>query len=138
MSDGRPIKGLGEIAFRVEDLDRMQAFYENVVGLELMRRFPDSAFFRIAEGVAGHTQILALFDRRAREGYQGIQPEHTTVDHIAFGIALDDYQSELERLQGLGLEVQTRTHEWTHWRSIFISDPEGNTVELVCYDESVG
>ncbi|MGA7669549.1 MAG: VOC family protein, partial [Nitrolancea sp.] len=99
MPDRRPIKGLGEIAFRVEDLDRMQEFYENVVGLELMRRFPDSAFFRIAAGVAGHTQILALFDRRSREGYQGIESEHTTVDHIAFGIALEDHQSELERLQ---------------------------------------
>ncbi len=138
MPEQRPIKGLGEIAFRVEDLDRMQEFYENVVGLELMRRFPDSVFFRIAEGVAGHTQILALFDRRSRDGYQGIEPEHTTVDHIAFGIALEDHQPELERLQGLGLKVQTRTHEWTHWRSIFIWDPEGNTVELVCYDESVG
>ena len=127
MTEQRPIKGLGEIAFRVEDLDRMQEFYENVVGLELMRRFPDSAFFRIAEGVAGHTQILALFDRRSRDGYKGIEPDHTTVDHIAFGIALEDHKPELERLQGLGLEVQTRTHEWTHWRSIFISDPEGNT-----------
>ncbi len=93
MPEHRPIKGLGEIAFRVEDLDRMQEFYENVVGLELMRRFPDSAFFRIAEGVAGHTQILALFDRRARVGYQGIESEHTTVDHIAFGIALEDHQA---------------------------------------------
>jgi catechol-2,3-dioxygenase len=138
MASERPIKGLGEIAFRVEDLDGMQEFYEQVVGLELMRRFPDSAFFRIAEGVAGHTQILALFDRTSRPGYAGIEPEHTTVDHIAFGIALEDYEPELRRLEGLEIPVQLRTHEWTHWRSIFIHDPEGNTVEWVCYDPSVG
>ncbi|MGA7673018.1 MAG: VOC family protein, partial [Nitrolancea sp.] len=81
---------------------------------------------------------LALFDRRSREGYQGIESEHTTVDHIAFGIALEDHQSELERLQVLGMRVETRTHAWTHWRSIFIWDPEGNCVEFVCYDPSVG
>ncbi len=137
MTDQRPIKGLGEIAFRVDDLDRMQEFYERVVGLELMRRFPTSAFFRIAEGVAGHTQILALFDRSATPDYQGIDPARTTVDHIAFGIALEDFQPELERLQGLGVRVQTNTHAWTQWRSLYVWDPEGNCVELVCFDPSV-
>ncbi len=137
MSDRRPIKGLGEIAFRVEDLDRMQEFYERVIGLELMRRFPESAFFRIAEGVAGHTQVLALFDRTSRPDYTGIEPERTTVDHIAFGIALDDYEPELERLKRLGVKVTTTTHQWTQWRSLYVWDPEGNCVELVCFDPSV-
>jgi catechol-2,3-dioxygenase len=35
----RPVKGLGEIALRVRDLDKMQLFYEQVVGLQSMRRF---------------------------------------------------------------------------------------------------
>ena len=26
----------------------------------------------------------------------------------------------------------------THWRSIYVKGPEGNIVELVCYDEPVG
>ena len=60
------VRALGEIALRVKDLDAMQRFYEEVIGLELMRRFPDSAFFRIASGFGGHTQILALFDRSER------------------------------------------------------------------------
>ncbi|HEX5417690.1 MAG TPA: VOC family protein, partial [Chloroflexota bacterium] len=89
----RAIRGLGEIAFRVADLDASQEFYERVVGLELMRRFPTSAFFRIAEGVAGHTQVLALFDRSALEGYSGLDRERTTVDHIAFGIELAEYSA---------------------------------------------
>jgi catechol 2,3-dioxygenase-like lactoylglutathione lyase family enzyme len=137
VASGRPIKGLGEIAFRVSELDKMQDFYERVIGLELMRRFPDVAFFRIADGVAGHTQILALFDRSSRAGYEGLDPARTTVDHIAFGIALEDYQAELQRLQGLGLRVETSAHAWVHWRSIYAWDPEGNCVELVCFDPSV-
>jgi catechol 2,3-dioxygenase-like lactoylglutathione lyase family enzyme len=59
----RRIKGLGEIALRVADLDAMQRFYQEVVGLELLRRFDHAAFFRIADGYGGHTQVLALFDR---------------------------------------------------------------------------
>jgi len=56
----RPIRGLGEIALRVDNLDWMQEFYSNVVGLELMKRFPHAAFFRIAESHGGHTQILEM------------------------------------------------------------------------------
>jgi catechol-2,3-dioxygenase len=36
----RAIRGLGEIALRVEDLGRMQRFYEETIGLELSKRFP--------------------------------------------------------------------------------------------------
>jgi len=133
----RVIKGLGEIALRVENLDRSQEFYEKVIELELMRRSDDAAFFRIAEGIEGHTQILALFDRSKREGYEGISAEKSTVDHIAFGISKSDYNSEKKRIQELGFEVRTAEHAWVKWRSLYVTDPDGNNVELVCYDESV-
>ena len=37
----------------------------------------------------------------------------------------------------LGLQVSTAEHAWTQWRSLYVQDPEGNTVELVCYDASI-
>jgi catechol 2,3-dioxygenase len=137
MTTPRPIGALGEIALRVENLPAMEAFYENVVGLELMRRFPGMTFFRIADGYAGHTQILALFDRTTSPDYQGIRPAHTTVDHLAFAIAREDFPRELARLDGLGIPVETTTHAWVQWRSLYITDPEGNRVELVCFDPGV-
>ena len=138
VSQQRIIKGLGEIALRVNDLDKMQKFYEEVIGLELMRRLEKSAFFRIAEGVEGHVQVLALFDRRDREGYTGIDSTKSTVDHIAFGISKSDYESEKKRLEDLGYEVRTAYHDWVKWRSLYVTDPEGNNVEMVCYDEQGG
>ena len=138
MKQERPIKVLGEIAFRVENLDTMQRFYEEVVGLELMKRFPNMAFFRIAEGYGGHTQVLAFFDRTTEPNYQGLSAEKSTIDHIAFTIDLADFESEKSRLEQLGQPVRTAEHAWVHWRSLYIDDPEGNTVEFVCYDESVG
>ncbi len=137
MPPDRPIRALGEIALRVENLDAMQAFYADVIGLELMRRFPDMAFFRIAAGYRGHTQILALFDRTKDASYEGLSPERTTVDHLAFAIGLDNFDVERKRLEGLGLLVETTTHAWVKWRSLYVTDPEGNRVELVCYDESI-
>ena len=126
------VRALGEVALRVNHLGLMQTFYADVIGLALLRRFEHSAFFRIADGYAGHTTVLALFDRHAP-----IEPERSAVDHLAFTIALDDYEPQRQRLEALGLAVTTATHSWVHWRSLYLEDPEGNTVELVCYDPSV-
>ena len=136
MSEGK-IKALGEVALRVNDLERMQEFYENAIGLELLRRFPKMAFFKIAEGYAGHTQILALFDRKGQAEGGEVSAARTTVDHIAFTIESSDYEAEKQRLEGLGLAVSTAEHKWVHWRSMYVFDPEGNEVELVCYDANV-
>ncbi len=46
MSCTETIKGLGEIALRVDDLETMQKFYEEVIGLKLMKRFPQSVFLK--------------------------------------------------------------------------------------------
>jgi hypothetical protein len=59
------------------------------------------------------------------------------VDHIAFAIDLADFEPEQTRQERLGLDVSTAEHAWVHWRSLYINDPEGNTVERVCYDEAV-
>ncbi len=134
----RRIKGLGEIALRVADLDAMQRFYEAVVGLEVMRRADDAVFIKIARGFGGHTQVLALFNRSGQAGYRGLNRVRTTVDHLAIEIDKTDYEVEKARLKGLGVEVTTAEQAWVRWRSLYVDDPEGNRVEWVCYDETVG
>lgn len=126
------VRALGEVALRVNNLDEAQDFYANVIGLDLLKRFDNSAFFRIADGYEGHTAVLALFDRDTM-----VEQNRSPVDHIAFTIALKDYESELDRLTSRGLDVSTATHGWVHWRSLYVHDPDGNMVELVCYDPDV-
>ena len=140
MANLRPtvVRGLGEIALRVNDLAAMQHFYEQIIGLPLMTRFPTSAFFKIAEGYGGHTQVLALFDRSQSSDYLGTDAATSTIDHIAFEIPFTDFEREKKRLEGLGFQVETAEHAWVHWRSLYVTDPEGNQVELVCYDKSLG
>src|ERR1700756_5499891 len=122
------VRGLGEIALRVNNLNAMQRFYEQVIGLPLMTRVPSCAFFKIADGYGGHTQVLALFDRSNSPGYRGTNAATSTIDHIAFEIPLSDFENELKRLRALGLEVETAEHAWVHWRSLYVTDPEGNQV----------
>ena len=122
-ASGGAVKGLGEIALRVNDLDAMHKFYEEVVGLEVMRTYPNGVFFGLAKGHGGHTQLLALFDRSAEPGYRGPDAKKSAVDHLAFEISLSDYDDEKKRLEEHGLEVTAKSF--------------GNRLELVCYDESI-
>ena len=131
------VRGLGEIALRVNDLEAMRAFYQEVIGLPLMSRTAHWAFFKIGDGYGGHTQVLALFDRSQSPVYCGLNHATSTIDHIAFEIDSADLPHEKERLEALGFQVATAEHAWVHWRSLYVTDPEGNEVELVCHDTRV-
>jgi len=130
----RRVKGLGEVSIQVRDLDAMQKFYEEVVGLEVLRRDDDErfVFFKVAEGYGGHTQNLALF-----EASNTLNPQESTLHHIALNVALEDFETEKMRLEGLGLKIHETVHEWLHVRSLYFYDPEGNHLEFVAYDETV-
>ena len=138
----RPIKALSEIVLRVRNLEAMQEFYENILGLERLKRFDDIVFFKVAQGFDGQMQTLVLFsesagpDHKTRR-YTGLDIEKTTLHHFSFAIRQSDYKTECDRLKGLGLEVETAVHGWVHYRSLYVCDPDGNVVELVCYDETV-
>lgn len=131
------VKTLSEVALRVDDLDGMVEFYRDVVGLDLWQRIEVGAFFRIGPDYGGHTQIMAMFDRSSQDGYEGISQRQTPMDHFAFTIDLADFESETERIKGLGLEVIVKQQIDFGWRSLFFKDPEGNRVEFVAYDPAV-
>ena|SRR3990172_9443729 len=136
------IRALGEVVLRVRDLPAMTAFYEKVLGLTALRRFERSVFFRIAPSFAGHTQMLALFDQSIPPNHpevrhDGLDALQSPLHHFAFAIGLEDYYRERVRLEGLGLTVRLDEHHWVKCRSLYIRDPEGNVIELVCYDQEV-
>jgi catechol 2,3-dioxygenase len=129
---------LAEVAFRVTDLPRSLAFYQEVLGLEIVRAYPTMVFLKAGEldsplGRGGHPQLLVLFDRQVQ-----LDIALTTLDHIAFEIPLEQFQAERERLQQRGLEVSERIwrgeYAWLGARSLFIDDPDGNNVELIARD----
>jgi catechol 2,3-dioxygenase len=139
---GRPIKplGVGEVVVRVADLQRSIAFYRDILGFDVLRVLHDAiAFMRVADGAAGHTQIIGLFSERwasNRDGkrWTGFRPSASTLHHFAIEIARDDYAHVLEHLTREGLRPNTAAHGWIGWRSIYVSDPDDHTVEFVCYD----
>lgn len=135
------IKALGETVLRVKDLAAAKRFYTEVIGLDVLQEFDGITFLQVAKGYGGHTEIIGLFQESLPVPFRAlrnaVRVENTSLHHFALELDKEDYQTELERLTRLGAEVTTYEHKWCHWRSIYIKDPEGNIVELVCYDESV-
>lgn len=77
---------LAEVALRVTDLPRMVAFYQQVLGLEIVHAYPKMVFLKAGEldsplGRGGHPQLLVLFDRQVP-----LDIALTTLDHFAFEI----------------------------------------------------
>ena len=133
------VGALGEIAIRCRDLDVMEAFYADVIGLErLAARAGGIVFFRIAEGFAGHTAVLALFDAAAPQ--RGVHPRadgavetgaRSSLHHIALSLTHADQERAIAWYQRIGQPFRIEHFAWIGWRGVFTSDPEGNTVELV-------
>ena len=64
------VKAIGEVALRVNDLNGMKHFYQEVLGLQILGEFPTAVLLKIADGYDGHTQVLALFDRSTPVGHE--------------------------------------------------------------------
>jgi catechol-2,3-dioxygenase len=137
------ITGIAEISLRVHDLDLMRRFYEQVIGLLVLRENQESSGKVIFYAVGPGDDNLALFEEKligwfTRDKSPQIDPKLTTLSHIAFSIALDDFESELKRIEQLGIEiVESRTLSWMHSRMFYFFDPEGNLIEFKSHDESV-
>lgn len=143
MERGFKPRGLGEIALRCADMVGMVAFYRDVIGLEVLRGTAEEpiVFFKIGEGVAGHTTVLALFHHSlGARGHKG-PPEagsRSSLHHIALSLPWQEQEAVVAHYEALGQPYRIETFEWAKWRGIFTEDPEGNTVELVAYDPAVG
>lgn len=136
---GFKVRALGEIAIRCADMDAMERFYSDVIGLECFaRRDQGITFFRIAEGHAGHTAVLALFGPgTGRPEIHGVTPEapetgaRSSLHHIALSLGWEEQEAVMAWYDSIGQPYNVQHFDWTGWRGVFTEDPEGNTVELV-------
>jgi catechol 2,3-dioxygenase-like lactoylglutathione lyase family enzyme len=143
---GFKVQGLGEIAIRCLDFDAMAAFYRDIIGLELMSLNAERgiAFFRISNGVAGHTNVLALF--RDGAGTKDAKPDaskpllagaQSSLHHIALSLPFGEQDAVMRWYEASGISYDVEIFDGVGWRGVFTQDPDGNTVELVAFSESL-
>jgi catechol 2,3-dioxygenase-like lactoylglutathione lyase family enzyme len=90
------------VVLRVHDLDAMQRFYADVLGLPLLRRFGDDmAFLELPERAGNRMQAVALFVDRwpsniPGAAWAGHDQGHSTLHHFALTVSLPN----LRRAEG--------------------------------------
>lgn len=136
-------KRLGELVLRTANVDKLTEFYRDVIGLEPYASFGSNRFFKVADDIEGHPQMLAIFEK-AKEfsGPKEMDTEQAssatgTLHHFAFALQREDFDRETRRLQERGLDLQFEQYEVFGWRSIHFHDPDGNSVEFVCHDPTI-
>jgi len=136
-------KRLGELVLRSANPEALVRFYCDVIGLEPYARLGSATFLKVDDDFEGHPQLLAIFENTHEfSGPRNLQVESAraadgTLHHFAFALELKDFVCERERLQSLGMDFHGMEHHQFGWRSLYLYDPDGNSVELVCYDSSI-
>lgn len=114
-----PIRGLYEIAVRVKELPRAEAFYREVLNLEVgLRDERRNWLFLRAGGQAG---MVVLQEDKGEWPTQ----------HLAFTLDEADVERAAALLRERGVEVDgPHFHEWMPATSVYFSDPDGHQLEL--------
>lgn len=116
------VTGLDHVVLRVADMDRAIAFYERVLGLNVERRLPEIGLVQLRAGAA----MIDLVPRTGEDGGRNM-------DHFAVRIERMDMPALSAHLRANGIdpgEVRRRYGAEGYGSSIYITDPDGNTVEL--------
>jgi glyoxylase I family protein len=117
------VKGLDHIVLRVADIDRAIAFYGDVLGCPVERRLAEIGLVQLRAGAS----MIDLVPRSEDED------DGRNVDHFAVQIEALDVPALSAHLRRHGIdpgEVRRRYGAEGYGSSIYITDPDGNTVEL--------
>jgi catechol 2,3-dioxygenase-like lactoylglutathione lyase family enzyme len=131
MSDGRAgvqVTGVSELVLEVVDLDAAEDFYAGVLGLPLVERWPDRDAIWV---MAGERTRIGLW--RPQVGLAGGRGGVHV--HFAMHITEADYESAVELLRSRGEEVEEIAFDGAG-RAAYVTDPDGNVVELWTWDVS--
>ncbi|MBX6366986.1 MAG: VOC family protein [Rhodospirillales bacterium] len=126
------LRGLDHVVLRVADLERSIRFYCDVLGCTLEKTQERLGLTHLR---AGDTLIdlVTLDGEIGRAGGAGPGKEGRNVDHFALRIAPFDAAAVVSHLRAHGVEpgeVVSRFGAEGDGPSIYITDPDGNGVEL--------
>jgi catechol-2,3-dioxygenase len=113
------IRGIYEIAIPVKELSRAEAFYRNVLGLEVGLRDETRRWLFLRAG--GKAGMLVLQEN----------PDHWQSQHFAFAVSDAELDEATAELQNHGVVVDgPYLNDWMPARSVYFSDVDGHQLEL--------
>lgn len=132
MSDGAPPPGrILETSLYASDLAAARAFYEGVLGLDVVLALEGRhVFFRCGRS------MLLVFDPQTAERTP-IAPDRAPPHgargpgHVAFAVDEAELPRWRDRLERAGVPIESEV-EWPRGgRSFYVRDPAGNSIEFV-------
>jgi len=123
------VQQIDHVAIAVRDIDRSIEWYTTTLGLEhrpMWEGEPQMLY-------AGETAI-ALFNVEGEGIHMSPEDkaERLTVQHFAFRADRANFDRAQEGFRGQGIEFRFADHGVCH--SIYVSDPDGHTIEITTYD----
>ena len=126
------IRGLDHIVLRVRDAEAMERFYVDVLGLTVERRQERIGLTQLRAG-AQLIDLVAVDGLLGREGGAAPGPDGRNLDHVCLNVDGFDLATVETHLRAHGAAVGESGRRYGAGGfgvSIYLTDPEGNGLEL--------
>ncbi len=126
------VLGLDHIVLRVRDMERMVAFWRDALGCTVEKVQAELGLVHIRAGNA-LIDLVDIAGKLGREGGRAPDTEGRNLDHFCLRVEPFDAVAIRARLKALGVAVDEPRRRFGaegYGDSIYLSDPEGNRIEL--------
>jgi catechol 2,3-dioxygenase-like lactoylglutathione lyase family enzyme len=126
------IREIDHLVLRVVDLDKMLAFYCDALGCTVERRQDEIGLVQLRAG-RSIVDLVPVDGKLGRMGGAAPGREGHNLDHLCFRVEPFDEPAIRRELAAFGITagpLESRYGAEGEGPSIYLSDPEGNVVEL--------
>jgi glyoxylase I family protein len=125
------IVAIDHVVLRVSKLDEMVRFYIDVLGAKLEKEQEDIGLYQLRVGTS-LVDLVPVDSKLGRMGGAAPGGGGRNLDHVAFRVLPWDGEAILAHLHGHGIEgeIKSRYGAEGDGPSIYLTDPEGNGLEL--------
>jgi catechol 2,3-dioxygenase-like lactoylglutathione lyase family enzyme len=126
------IRDIDHLVLRTVDAERMIDFYCNVLGCSIERRRDDIGLIQLRAGRC-MLDLVPVDGELGRAGGAAPAQEGRNLDHLCFRLESFDEAGIRRELEAAGIRTSPAASRYGaegEGPSIYVTDPEGNTVEL--------
>jgi glyoxylase I family protein len=126
------VSGLDHLVLRVKDLAAMERFYVEVLGLTVERRADAIGMVQLRAG-AQLVDLVAVDGMLGKPGVAAPAAEGRNLDHVCFNLDAFDLAATIAHLEAHGAAVGESGRRYGAGGfgvSVYLTDPEGNGLEL--------
>lgn len=126
------LRAIDHLVLRVVDLETMLRFYCDVLGCTVARRVEDAGLVQLRAGAA-LIDLVSVSGRIGRAGGGAPQAQGRNMDHFCLRVEPFDEAALRRHLAAHGVRAGATEQRYGAegvGPSIYLRDPEGNTIEL--------